>query len=482
MKLSELLSPWVEIAIEDCDITGLQNDSRQLKAGHVFLAYPGALTDGRLFIPQAIAANASVIVYEPENWPPNSMLPTEFRGIAFPGLSRHLAAIASRFFGDPADGMPITGVTGTNGKTTIAFQLAQAHALLGERAAYIGTLGQGEYTHLQLLANTTPDALVLQSLFHNYKSCGIKRVCMEVSSHALEQGRVDGLPFTQAIFTNLTHDHLDYHRTMENYAEAKALLFAGTSLETAIVNFDDPYVKYMTEPVKKGCRLLTYGIKEGAVVRALDWNVDMTGTDMTVVSPWGKCSFRINALGFFNVYNALAVFSSLLATGYPLQSVTEIMSQLNPAPGRMEVVNQKPCIIVDYAHTPDALENVLKTLVNVKQGKILVVLGCGGDRDKTKRPKMGEIAGRYADIAIITSDNPRSEDPYQIMEDIVQGLSGNNPVYKIADRKEAISRAIELGNDEDIILIAGKGHETYQQIGRTYHHFSDQEVVHALIG
>ena len=477
MKLSELLKPWIDNIDEDREISGLQNDSRRLKAGDLFFAYPGKATDGRLHISQAIEAKAAVIVYEPENWPDAAPSPALFNGIAFPGLTRYLAAIVSRFYGDPSHNLAVTGITGTNGKTTIAYQLAQAHNLLGQRAAYIGTIGQGLTTQLQPLANTTPDALALQSLLNHYEQDQIKQVCMEVSSHALTQNRVDNIAFNQAIFTNLTHDHLDYHGTMEAYALAKASLFACPSLSVAIINRDDPKAQQMIDSLSSGCRLLTYGIKANCDVRAKAWEVSMAGTQIDIQSPWGQHLIHINALGFFNIYNALAIFSSLLAADYAVDAVVEVMKRLQPAPGRMEVVIQKPCVIVDYAHTPDALENVLATLHKVKKGRILVVFGCGGDRDKTKRPMMGKIAGDYADIAIITSDNPRSEDPQKIIDDIEPGFSANSHYQKIVDRKQAIIKALSLANEEDIVLVAGKGHENYQQIGQVCHHFSDQEII-----
>ncbi|KTC95800.1 UDP-N-acetylmuramoyl-L-alanyl-D-glutamate--2,6-diaminopimelate ligase [Legionella erythra] len=480
MKLSDLLKHWTTVS-QDCDITGLCNDSRNVKPGDLFIAYPGSAVDGRLFIPQALAHGAKAVVYEPGDWPLSDCPPSSFIGAPLPKLARHLAAIASRFYDDPSNTMQVTGVTGTNGKTTIAYQLAQAHALLGTRAAYIGTLGQGEADQLQPLGNTTPDALALQSLFAHYRQRKIAQVCMEVSSHALAQQRVDSIHFNQAIFTNLTHDHLDYHLTMDAYAAAKAALFKKTDLQWAIVNGDDAYAEKMIAAIQPPCRLLTYGIYESADIRALNWDVSLSGTCIDVLSPWGEYQLKINALGFFNIYNALAVFSSLLAAGYPHDAVVQVMSQLQPAPGRMEVVAQKPCVIVDYAHTPDALENVLATLEKVKKGKMLVVFGCGGDRDKTKRPMMGRIASQYADIAIITSDNPRTENPEAIIHEIEQGISSHPSLYKIVNREEAIAKAVSLADQNDIVLVAGKGHETYQQIGQVCHHFSDQEIIRGIL-
>ncbi|MBA3537954.1 MAG: UDP-N-acetylmuramoyl-L-alanyl-D-glutamate--2,6-diaminopimelate ligase [Tatlockia sp.] len=479
MKLAELLRPWISSDLPTCEISGLHNDSRQVKPGFLFIAYPGVATDGRLYIQQALSAGAIALVYDPENWPSKCQLPADIPSVALPGLAIKLAEIASRFYGEPSKKVAVTGVTGTNGKTTIAYQLAQAHSLLGERAAYIGTIGQGEVTSLQTLANTTPDALCLQQLLKNYEQKAIKQICMEVSSHALSQHRVDCIDFQQAIFTNLSHEHLDYHQTMEAYAAAKAMLFAKGSLQWAIVNQDDSFSQRMCE-ASLAKQMISYGIKEGADVRALNWDVSLRGTRLELSSPWGQHHLAINALGFFNVYNSLAVFTSLVASGYAVDKVVPVMANLQAAPGRMEIVAQEPYAIVDYAHSPDALENVLSTLQKVKKGRIIVVFGCGGDRDKTKRPMMGKIASSYADIVIITSDNPRSEDPLTIIDEIEAGISSKFNLYKIPDREQAIARALSLADKDDIVLVAGKGHEDYQQIGSVRHVFSDQQVIRHL--
>ncbi|MBA2655577.1 MAG: UDP-N-acetylmuramoyl-L-alanyl-D-glutamate--2,6-diaminopimelate ligase [Tatlockia sp.] len=480
MNLTELLNPWINSELVDCQISGLHNDSRHLKPGFLFFAYPGVVTDGRLFLSQALNAGAKAIVYEPENWPSGCQLPNNIPSFALPGLRTKIAAIASRFYGEPSKKLAVTGVTGTNGKTTIAYQLAQAHNLLGQSSAYIGTIGEGEVNSLQTLANTTPDALCLQALLHHYEQQEIKQVCMEVSSHALCQHRVDCIDFHQAIFSNLSHDHLDYHQTMKAYAAAKARLFANPQLKWAIVNKDDNYSDLICK-ASQAAEMLSYGIKEGAAVRALNWDLSLAGTQLELDSPWGRHQLLINALGFFNIYNALAVFSSLLASGYSVNKVLPIMAELKAAPGRMEIISKEPYAIVDFAHTPDALENVLSTLVKVKKGRLLVVFGCGGDRDRTKRPVMGNIASQYADLAIITSDNPRSENPLTIIKEIEAGIGSKKNFYKISDREEAISKALSLADKNDIVLIAGKGHENYQQIGAIKHEFSDQAVIRKLM-
>ena len=482
MKLHELLSPWISTPMPDLDILSLHNDSRQVKPKSLFFAYPGAAADGRLFMQQASLSGASAIVYDPEQLPMLFVQPDDVTCVPLPELSKKLAAIASRFYADPSRDLSVTAVTGTNGKTTIAYQLAQAYGLLGQKAAYIGTLGHGSVdSALQPLLNTTPDALCLQSALNEYRQKGIRQVCMEVSSHALSQQRVDYIDFSQAIYTNLSHEHLDYHHTMEAYAAVKSLLFAIPSLKCAIINHDDPHAHAMIKRLQPTCRALTYGLQEGSDVQAVKWKTDLSGSELDVISPWGKHTLRVMLLGKFNIYNSLAVFTSLLASGIDIVSVVDVMSKLRASPGRMEVVSQKPCVIVDYAHTPDALDNVLSTLLQLKQGRLLVVFGCGGDRDKTKRPMMGRIASQYADMVIITSDNPRTEKPAQIVEEIAAGLLPSTKALKIIEREDAIRQALSMAEDHDIVLIAGKGHEDYQQIGKERFVFSDQKVVRELL-
>lgn len=481
MKLTELLTPWLNITHPDVEISGLQNDSRHVKPTYLFFAYPGAAADGRLYIRQALAAGAVAVIYEPENLPNSVYLPADIPCFPLPKLASKLAAIASHFYGHPTQALSVTGVTGTNGKTTIAFQLAQAFELLGQKAAYIGTLGQGDVQALQPLLNTTPDALCVQQLLYEYKKNGVQQLCMEVSSHALCQGRVEEIDFNGAIYTNLTLDHLDYHHTMEAYAAAKSKLFAMPTLKWAVINRDDQYAQLMQEKLSPTCRKITYGLQDGSDVRAVNLKISMFGSEFDIISPWGQHSIRVNLLGKFNIYNSLAVFTSLLAQGMAVTDVVEVMDKLKASPGRMEVVTQKPCVIVDYAHTPDALENVLTTLQQLKQGRLGVVFGCGGDRDKTKRPIMGRIASQNADFVIVTSDNPRTEDPAQIVAEVAAGLIPTTKALKVINREEAIQQALNMAGPQDIIIIAGKGHESYQQIGAQRFVFSDQDVVRQLL-
>lgn len=484
MKLSSLLQPWAPALSQDCEIAGIQNDSRQVKPGDLFIAYPGAVADGRHYLSFASEQGAAAIVYEPGHFPENARLPSHIPCIPMANLASQLAPLASRFYGKPSQALSVMGVTGTNGKTTIAYQLAQAHQLLGRKSAYIGTLGQGVLPQLSPLHNTTPDALCLQHLFHDYQQQHIQHICMEVSSHALSEHRVDEIAFQEAIYTNLSHEHLDYHQTMASYAQAKAALFATSSLQWVILNGDDDYVQTMAQSVPKTTQQFKYGIQEKADVRAHDCKLYIHGSQFTVESFWGRQELLIPSLGLFNIYNSLAVYTSLLANGYPISDVVAIMSLLSASPGRMEVVAEKPYVIVDYAHTPDALDNVLKTLLELKStphAKIWVVFGCGGDRDKTKRPVMGRIASERADTLILTNDNPRHEDPNSIIRDIQAGIPSGTKMTTLLDRHTAIEFALQSAAAEDIVLVAGKGHENYQIIGDQRLSFSDQAVVRQVL-
>lgn len=481
MQLSKLLMPWLSELSIDCDIRGLQHDSRRIQAGDLFIAYPGALSDGRLHISQAVKAGAAAVVYEPQHCPDDCSLSFGVPCLPIPNLAEQLALIAAAFYEQPSSHLMVTGVTGTNGKTTIAYQLAQAYEYLNEKAAYIGTLGEGSINALNPLNNTTPDGLCLHRLLHHYKTDGYRQICMEVSSHALAQKRVEGVHFTQAIYTNLSHEHLDYHRTMEAYVHAKSRLFTFESLKTALINQDDAYAPKMLASLHAGCEKLTYGLYSSCDLRAVQWQVTSTGSELCVQSPWGKYALSIQTLGEFNLYNSLAIFGALLLHGYTPNQLIPVMARLQASPGRMEVVAESPSVIVDYAHTPDALDNVLSTLTQLKRHKLILVFGCGGDRDKAKRPLMGRIASQYADRVILTNDNPRTEHPEHIIAEIKAGLLAGFSADIILDRRAAIEQALSLADSEDIILIAGKGHETYQQIGQTKMHFSDQEVVRMLL-
>jgi UDP-N-acetylmuramoyl-L-alanyl-D-glutamate--2,6-diaminopimelate ligase len=482
MKLSMLLKPFEIQVTEDCEITGLHNDSRQINPGYLFIAYKGELADGRQYISKAIEAGAKAIVYDPVNCSEDSFPSGSVPIIPFPEVSNYLGQLSSIFFGEPVKALDITGITGTNGKTTIAYMLTQAYAFLGDATAYIGTLGHGAIDAMQPLQNTTPDGLVLHQLFNQYKHEGVKQVCMEVSSHALSLNRVDKVKFDTAVFTNLSHEHLDFHHTFEAYANAKARLFAWPGLKFAVINADDAHSELMKSKLRPDCKLITYGVREKSDVAAKDIRLSVTGSSFTIVSQWGDFPLTIKVIGLFNIYNALAVFSCLMVNGYSSVMVLDVMSKLEAVPGRMKVVSQSPGILVDFAHTPDALDNALSTLTELKTGRIITVFGCGGERDKEKRPIMGKIASQYSDVLIITSDNPRREDPLDIINQIEAGVAKEDTyVLSIINRKEAIEKAISMAEADDMILIAGKGHESYQQIGLERFDFSDQNIVEKIL-
>ena len=481
MNLNELIAGLVSTEVPSVSITGLSNDSRAVKAGDAFIAYPGHNVDGRHFISQAIDNGAIAVLYEQDNLPKDFESSQKLPCIGISGLSLYLAKIANKFYGNAADELQISAVTGTNGKTTIAWLLAQAYTLLNEPSAYIGTIGQGVPGSLEPLTNTTPDVLQLQKLFAAYKSKNTHRVAMEVSSHALDQGRVRGINFKQAIFTNLTHDHIDYHGSFEAYTQAKAKLFATPGLEHAIINLDDPYAKHMIAAVASSCKIVTYGFHSNADVRAIDMAMDERGVFANIKSPWGTYSISLSLIGQFNLYNALAVFTALMCEGFEAGKVQKTLAQLAAAPGRMETIHNTPLVLVDFAHSPDALKNVLTTVKQLKKGKLIVVFGCGGERDKAKRPLMGDVASRIADEIIVTSDNPRAENPETIIDDIIAGFNGSATYRRISDRRQAIKFALDLADKKDTVLIAGKGHETYQIIGNKRIDFSDQAIAKDLL-
>lgn len=480
MNLHKLLNPWVSIDFLDTTILNLANDSRKVQKGTLFFAYPGAITDGRNYIDNAIANGAAAVLYEPQNFAisKNYLVPV----IAIENLKNKLADIAACYYANPTQSLKVIGVTGTNGKTTIAYQLAKAYELLGSKSAYIGTIGQGPVGALHELDNTTPDGICLQKLFSEYYKSGVKQVCMEVSSHALVEGRTKNIAFKQAIYTNLSHEHLDFHHTMNEYAQAKAKLFSESNLGNIVINIDDAYAEIMLNASCKNTIKTTYAMQKAADFQAFDCQYSLEGCKFKVKSKYKDVQLAIHGIGAFNIYNSLAIFASLMFYDYAIDDVAGVMQMLTPVNGRMELIAKDPYVFVDYSHTPDALENALRSLVNIRNqsnntGKIWVVFGCGGDRDTTKRPLMGAVACKYADEVVITSDNPRTEDPEKIIADICENLNADKKINKITNRKDAILFAISNAKSNDTILIAGKGHEEYQIIGREKFNFSDKQVV-----
>lgn len=460
--------------------------SREARRGSVFLAYPGAARDGRDFIADAITRGASAVLYEAAgfDWSPEWKVPH----LGVPNLKAHASQIAGIVYGRPSEALWMVGVTGTNGKTSVSQWIAQGLARAGRQSAVIGTIGNGLVGQLQPSDNTTPDAVTLQRSLRDYRRAGATACAMEVSSHGLEQGRVTDIAYDIGVFTNLTRDHLDYHGTMQAYGEAKARLFAMRGLQHAVINVDDPFGVELASRVAQqpGIRLIRYSARQNggvANLSAKQVSVLPSGLSFDVSGEFGKAHVESDILGAFNVSNLLAVIGALLASGIPLADAARIVGDLPPVPGRMQTVrtstnsNHKPLVVVDYAHTPDALEKALSTISAIvpEGGRLISVFGCGGDRDRGKRPQMGAISARYADLSIITSDNPRSEDPLRIIGDIEAGM-GRTPYRAIADRQQAIYEALNEARPGDIVVIAGKGHEDYQIIGATKQHFSDVEV------
>ncbi|WJD61842.1 UDP-N-acetylmuramoyl-L-alanyl-D-glutamate--2,6-diaminopimelate ligase [Pseudomonas kurunegalensis] len=477
MPLSKLFAH----ASRDPLIRELTLDSRNVRPGDLFLAVPGAKVDGREHIADALARGAAAVAYEEQG---ANVLPlTDVPLIPVKGLIAQLSDIAGRFYGEPSRQLSLVGVTGTNGKTSVTQLVAQALDLLGQRCGLIGTLGTGFYGELQSGRLTTPDPIAVQSTLNDLKKGGAKAVAMEVSSHALEQGRVAALEFDIAVMTNLSRDHLDYHGSMEAYEAAKARLFAWPSLRRQVVNLDDAFGRRLAEDFARRpsvdhieTRLLSYSLENpdaSLFCREAVFNDD--GVRATLVTAQGERALRSQLLGRFNLSNMLAAVATLLALDYSLDEILKVTPQLQGPVGRMQRLGggDKPLVVVDYAHTPDALEKVLEALRPHAHGKLLCLFGCGGDRDRGKRPLMAEVAERLADRVLVTDDNPRTEDPLRIFDDIRPGFAKPAEVEFVAGRGEAIAHLIATAAANDVIVLAGKGHEDYQEINGERHDFSD---------
>ncbi|MGK2913058.1 MAG: UDP-N-acetylmuramoyl-L-alanyl-D-glutamate--2,6-diaminopimelate ligase [Porticoccaceae bacterium] len=476
------LLPGVELAAKfaSLPVGGLHLDSRAVRPGELFVAVPGGQSDGRAFIPQAAAAGAVAALAEAAGL---TAAATAIPVIPVRGLAAKLSEIAGRFYGDPSLAIAVTGVTGTNGKTTVSQLLARLFAELGVCSGVVGTLGWGlvggERQANSATAMTTPDAIRTQEILAGLRDQGARWVVMEVSSHSLSQHRVAAVRFNTAVFTNLSRDHLDYHGDMGHYRDAKARLFQQPGLRCAIINGDDPIAERLIAGFPPGLVVYRYSVSDAATdIYLRNLRLSRSGFDGELVSPWGLGEVRSPLLGRFNVSNVLATIAAACAQGFPLADVLAVTPALSPVRGRMEIVEPgaAPVVVVDYAHTPAALEQVLLTLRESSSGKLWCVFGCGGDRDRGKRPQMGEIAGRLADHVVITSDNSRSETAAAIIADILAGVGGapaRARVETIVDRRAAICHAIRLAAADDTVLIAGKGHEDYQVIAGRRALFSD---------
>ncbi|MBL0121416.1 MAG: UDP-N-acetylmuramoyl-L-alanyl-D-glutamate--2,6-diaminopimelate ligase [Betaproteobacteria bacterium] len=485
-------------------VNEVTSSSREARRGIAFLAYPGAVRDGRDFIGDAVLRGAAAVLYEAKGFVWNTDWKVPHLGV--PDLKAHASQIAGVVYGHPADALWMTGVTGTNGKTSVSQWISKAMELAGRKSAVIGTIGNGLVGNLQPSDNTTPDAAALQRMLRDYLHAGATACAMEVSSHGLDQGRVADIKYDVAVFTNLTRDHLDYHGTMEQYGEAKARLFDQRGVKHAVINVDDAFGAMLAARLanRPDVEVIRYSMRQsGAAANLAARNVAVSpsGLSFDVAGKFGTATVESDILGAFNVGNLLAVIGTLIASGMTLAQAAELAGRLPPVRGRMQTVRvgnkiggntgEKPLVVVDYAHTPDALEKALSTIAAIvpENGRLISVFGCGGDRDRGKRPLMGAISARYADVTIITSDNPRTEDPQRIIADIEAGIDAGLKVgnergnakgaahYRaVVDRQQGIYEALNEARPGDIVFIAGKGHEDYQIIGETRHHFSDVEV------
>lgn len=478
-------------------VTGITQDSRSVQAGDLFCARRGLQSDGTKFIAEAIAKGAAAVLVEADDDLTDLLSVTEARPsipiVGIKNLAQYLGIIAGRFYGNPSQHLKVIGITGTNGKTSCTYFLAQALQVGGELCGLIGTLGSGYYDQLQPGSLTTPDVITVHRLIAEFRAAGAKYVAMEVSSHSLVQGRITGVNFYLGAFTNLTRDHLDYHGDIDHYAQAKRMMFSQPGLQYGVLNADDAYGQEWLRELNGHLPVMAYSLNARLEEKAHDLfskivvhhaQFDQNGITASIHTPWGDGVLHNPYLiGRFNLSNLLAVVSILGILGIPLESILQRLTQLRNVPGRMETFGGggKPLIVVDFAHTPDALENVLEALKAYKQGKLWCVFGCGGDRDRGKRAIMGSIVERYADQLIITDDNPRHEDPKQIVSDILQGIQ--SPVHAVIehDRRRAIAHAVSCAQPDDIILIAGKGHETYQLVGDEKEPFNDALEVQKLL-
>jgi UDP-N-acetylmuramoyl-L-alanyl-D-glutamate--2,6-diaminopimelate ligase len=465
-------------------VSGLSADSRALQAGDAFVALRGASAHGLSFVANAEAARVAAILFEAPA--PDGIVPPA-NAVAVPGLRHKLGRLADRFYDAPSKRLAMTGVTGTNGKTSTVQLIAQALTLHGDRAGTIGTLGAGLYGELVAGERTTPDVIAVHRLIAQMRNAGATHVAMEVSSHALEQGRVDEVAFKVAVFTNLTRDHLDYHGTMDAYGTAKAKLFAWPTLEAVVINLDDAFGAELIAQVADGVKRIGVSSRghSGAALAADNPALTPAGLSFDLVEAGERHAVASPLLGRFNIDNLLAVAGTLRALGWSMAEIAATLPKLSPVGGRMSRVGgdgRAPLIVVDYAHTPDALEQALASLREHTPGRLTCVFGCGGDRDRGKRPQMAAIAERGADRVIVTDDNPRSENGDAIVVDIVAGFERRQVVRIERDRAKAIALALSDAGAGDVILIAGKGHETYQEVAGVKHDFDDLAVARELLG
>jgi UDP-N-acetylmuramoyl-L-alanyl-D-glutamate--2,6-diaminopimelate ligase len=475
---------------ERTSVSDVTHDSRQAKQGSLFVAIRGELFDAHKFVPQVIAQGAVGVLSEldpPEDWKSGSGL-APAAWIKVENVRRAMALAAAEVHHHPSRELQLVGITGTNGKTTTAYLVASIPEAAGEPVAMTGTVEYRLGKERMKAGRTTPEATDMQRLLRQAVEIGCRTAVMEASSQAMDFHRCDELDYSVAAFTNLTRDHLDYHKTMENYWVAKQRLFdgrLGSRPQTSVINADDPYgVELADRLEREGLRVVRYAVKADADVTGVDPEFSLAGMRFRLRTPAGDRDFHSPLVGPLHIYNTLTAVASGLALGYDLDVITRALEKCTGAPGRFERVPHEGdfAVVVDYAHSDDALLNVLRTAREVTKGRIITVFGCGGDRDGSKRAPMGEAAGSLSDVVILTSDNPRTEDPEKILADAEVGIQRTGKPYeKIADRREAINQAIAQARTDDLVLIAGKGHEDYQIIGREVFHFDDKEVAREVL-
>ena len=467
MLLKDLL-PEINNEFANIEILGITSDSREIKDGYAFVCIKGVNDDGHRYAQTVSSLGASVVITEQKMGVKNEIVVSDTKEI--------YANMCAKWFGNPADSMKLIGVTGTNGKTSITYMLKSIFEHAGYKVGLIGTIQNMIGDEIIATKNTTPGVYELNRLFSLMKEKGCQYVVMEVSSHALDQKRVCNLCFDAAVFTNLTQDHLDYHITMENYLSAKKKLF--NMCKTAVVNSDDKYCQQLIEGLD--CKIVSYSLSDSSTYSAKAVKYYPSCVEYELVSNEILNHIKFNTGGKFSVYNSMCAVITAIELGIPIAVVAQAISTIEGIKGRAESVptGKDFTVIIDYAHTPDGLKNILKTFRDCEKNRVIALFGCGGDRDKTKRPIMGSIAVRYADYVIITSDNPRSEDPDAIIKDIIEGTSGSStPIKVIANRIDAIKYAVSIAKPNDIIVLAGKGHETYQVLSNETIHLDEREIV-----
>jgi len=482
--LRGLVSDAVLSQVPSQPMTALTLDSRNVRAGGVFIALPGLQRHGIDFAVQALANGANVVLWEPTGDHAATSL-SSAQLVAIPQLSNIVGQLADRFYDEPSASLKIAAVTGTNGKSTTAYLIASAADACGIAAGYSGTVGYGRINQLKEATHTTPDVVGMHRQLAELRDMNAKAAGIEVSSHALDQDRIAAVRVDTAVFTNLSRDHLDYHVTMAAYGEAKARLFQVPGLQHRVINADDAFGRELLLRRTTASITTAYtcdpSFHSALFVQARDVRLSDAGLELSIGGSFGDAELRSPLLGRFNAENLLASLSVLLGWGVPLTRAVQALEHASPPPGRMEVYRDVSgkLAVVDYAHTPDALDKALQVLKAHCRGKLICVFGCGGDRDPGKRPQMGAVAERLADRVVITNDNPRTEDPAQIIDAIQHGMTNPANASVELDRAKAIEYALGIAQAHDIVLIAGKGHEDYQTIGTTKHHFSDREVVQA---